>query len=76
MLKFFIDIEGTVIDDLKSRNFLTFNCSQIAKLIADRTKDSQETRVGVEVQGIRGEGRRHIRPRYEPRTPQLPPEVR
>ena len=44
MLKFFIDIEGTVLDDLKSRNFLTFNCSQIAKLIADRTNDNQDYR--------------------------------
>lgn len=47
MLKFFIDIEGTVLDDLKSRNFLTFNCSQIAKLIADRTKDNQDYRVFI-----------------------------
>lgn len=36
MLRFFIDLEGTVIDSLKSRNILKFNCEQIRKYIAKR----------------------------------------
>lgn len=36
MLRFFLDIEGTVLDSLQSRRFLEFNCDQIKKFIAKR----------------------------------------
>ena len=36
MLRFFLDIEGTLLDSLQSRRFLEFNCDQIKKFIAKR----------------------------------------